>query len=57
MTLEWIEKLKPKRAILTHMSHELDYAALKAQLPPNIEPAYDGMRIVMKSSLSMPHAG
>jgi phosphoribosyl 1,2-cyclic phosphate phosphodiesterase len=43
--LEWIERLQPKRAILTHMTAELDYAALKRGLPPHIEPAYDGMTV------------
>jgi phosphoribosyl 1,2-cyclic phosphate phosphodiesterase len=43
--LEWIARLKPKRAILTHMTTELDYATLKRELPPNVEPAYDGMTI------------
>ncbi len=43
--LSWIERVKPKRAILTNLHADLDYAALKAQLPPHIEPAYDGMEI------------
>ncbi|MBN9343332.1 MAG: hypothetical protein BGO76_05760 [Caedibacter sp. 38-128] len=43
--LEWIEKMKPKRAILTHMNPSLDYEMLKKELPPYIEPAYDGMVI------------
>jgi phosphoribosyl 1,2-cyclic phosphate phosphodiesterase len=43
--LEWIERLKPKRAILTHMTAEFDYETLKRQLPAHIEPAYDGMVI------------
>ena len=43
--LRWIERLKPKRAILTNMHQDLDYEALRASLPPHIEPAYDGMRI------------
>ena len=43
--LEWIERLKPKRAILTHLTAELDYEALKRELPDNVEPAYDGMVI------------
>lgn len=42
-TLAWIARVKPRRAILTHMSHTLDYAALAARLPPGVEPAYDGM--------------
>lgn len=44
-TLEWIEELKPKRAILTHLAWDMDYDTLKAQLPSHIEPAYDGMII------------
>jgi phosphoribosyl 1,2-cyclic phosphate phosphodiesterase len=42
-TLAWIERMKPKRAVLTNMHIDLDYATLKAELPPYIEPAYDGM--------------
>jgi len=44
-TLGWIEKFKPKRAILTHMTGDMDYESLKNSLPENIEPAYDGMVI------------
>jgi phosphoribosyl 1,2-cyclic phosphate phosphodiesterase len=44
-TLEWIARVKPARAILTNMHVDLDYAALKASLPPGVEPAYDGMTI------------
>ncbi len=43
--VRWIDRLKPKRAILTHMTSDLDYAKLAAELPPNVEPAYDGMVI------------
>ena len=41
--LEWIKRLKPRRAILTHMHVDLDYEALRRELPSNVEPAYDGM--------------
>jgi phosphoribosyl 1,2-cyclic phosphate phosphodiesterase len=41
--LAWIARVKPKRAILTNLHTDMDYAALKAALPPHIEPAYDGM--------------
>ena len=41
--LEWIEALKPRRAILTNLHYDLDYAALAKRLPPNVTPAYDGM--------------
>jgi phosphoribosyl 1,2-cyclic phosphate phosphodiesterase len=43
--LAWIERLKPKRAILTHMTTDLDYEALRRELPDGVEPAYDGMVI------------
>jgi phosphoribosyl 1,2-cyclic phosphate phosphodiesterase len=42
-TLEWINQLKPKDAILTHMSHEIGYEEILKLLPANIRPAYDGM--------------
>jgi phosphoribosyl 1,2-cyclic phosphate phosphodiesterase len=41
--LGWIERLKPKRAILTHMHVDLDYETLRRTLPTHVEPAYDGM--------------
>lgn len=47
-TLGWIERVKPRRAILTHMGHEFDYEKLKAELPPGIEPGYDGLVIEME---------
>jgi phosphoribosyl 1,2-cyclic phosphate phosphodiesterase len=43
--LEWIERVKPRRAILTHLHMDLDYEALRAELPEGVEPAYDGMVI------------
>ena len=44
-TLEWIERLAPRRAILTNLHNDLDYATLEAELPDHISAAYDGMRI------------
>ncbi|MDD5586406.1 MAG: MBL fold metallo-hydrolase [Alphaproteobacteria bacterium] len=43
--LGWIERIKPARAILTHMDHSMDYAKLAARLPKGVEPAYDGLVI------------
>ena len=43
MTLGWIARVKPKRAILTNLHIDMDYQTLKAALPPGVEPAYDGM--------------
>ncbi|MDI6026110.1 MBL fold metallo-hydrolase [Corticibacterium sp. UT-5YL-CI-8] len=41
--LEWIEQLKPERAVLTHMHVPLDYETVRTETPDTIEPAYDGM--------------
>jgi phosphoribosyl 1,2-cyclic phosphate phosphodiesterase len=41
--LDWIARIKPKRAILTNLHTDMDYAALREQLPPAVEPAYDQM--------------
>jgi phosphoribosyl 1,2-cyclic phosphate phosphodiesterase len=41
----WISRLRPRRAVLTHLHADLDYATLKRDLPAPIEPAYDGMAI------------
>jgi phosphoribosyl 1,2-cyclic phosphate phosphodiesterase len=43
--LAWVERLKPKRTILTHMTSELDYETLARELPAGVEPAYDGMTV------------
>jgi phosphoribosyl 1,2-cyclic phosphate phosphodiesterase len=42
-TLEWIKRVNPKRAILTNMHVDMDYDTLVRELPPGVEPAYDGM--------------
>lgn len=44
-TLTWIARLGPKRAILTNLHSDLDFECLRAKLPANVEPAFDGMRI------------
>lgn len=42
-TLEWVARVKPRQAILTHMDETLDYETLRRSLPAGIEPGYDGM--------------
>lgn len=41
-TLAWIEELKPKRAVLTNLHVDLDFATLQRDLPEGVEPGYDG---------------
>jgi len=45
LTLEWIARVKPKRAYLTHMDQTMDYDTVRRLLPPGVEPAYDGLVI------------
>ena len=45
--LNLIRQLQPGQAYLTHMSHELDYDELLKELPPNVAPAFDGLRIAI----------
>ena len=43
--LDAIARFKPRRAVLTNLHTDLDYAKLRAELPPGVEPAYDGMAL------------
>lgn len=45
MTLEWIARAAPTRAVLTNMHVDLDHDTLCAELPAHIRPAYDGMQV------------
>jgi phosphoribosyl 1,2-cyclic phosphate phosphodiesterase len=38
-----IARMRPRRAYLTHMAHELGHAATAARLPAGVELAYDGL--------------
>ena len=44
-SLEWIERVAPERAVLTHLNHEIDYQDLRRRCPPGVEPGYDGLVI------------
>ena len=45
MTLDWIARARPARAVLTNMHLDMDVATLEAELPSGIAPAHDGMVI------------
>jgi len=45
-TLEWIARIKPKRAVITNLHVDMDFATLVKELPAGIEPAYDGLELV-----------
>ncbi|MEM9710322.1 MAG: MBL fold metallo-hydrolase [Pseudomonadota bacterium] len=44
-SLGWIDRAAPRRAVLTNMHIDLDYAALDAETPAHITPAFDGMTL------------
>jgi phosphoribosyl 1,2-cyclic phosphate phosphodiesterase len=41
--LDVVARVKPRRAYMTHMSHDLGHAATSARLPGGVELAYDGL--------------
>ena len=45
LTLEWIARVRPRLAVLTHMSHQFDYETLRAALPAGVVPGHDGLVI------------
>jgi phosphoribosyl 1,2-cyclic phosphate phosphodiesterase len=53
-TLAWIARARPKRAILTNMHIDLDYATLVKELPPGVEPAFDGLRLEHQLGVGFP---
>ena len=44
-TLEWIARMKPRRAVVTNLHVDLDFATLEAELPVGVTPAYDGLEL------------
>lgn len=38
-------ELRPRRTLLTHLTHDVDHETVSAELPPGIELAYDGQVI------------
>lgn len=49
LTLDWIARIRPARAILTNMHNDLDYETLRAELPSHIAPAFDGMTVTYEN--------
>jgi phosphoribosyl 1,2-cyclic phosphate phosphodiesterase len=49
-TLEWIDKVAPKTAVLTNMHNDLDYATVAAETPDHIQPAFDGLTLTFETS-------
>ena len=47
LALQWIDAVRPGRAILTHMDNSMDYRTLRAELPETVEPGFDGLEVVL----------
>ena len=47
--LEVVEQLKPRRTLLTHLSHHFEHDEVNAQLPPGVELAYDGQIVDLET--------
>lgn len=47
LSLKHVERLKPQRAYLTHICHDLGHARAESLLPPNVRLAYDGLEITL----------
>ncbi|MGK7870486.1 MBL fold metallo-hydrolase [Falsiroseomonas sp. E2-1-a20] len=41
--LEWVDRLRPRRTVLTHMGIDMDFGFLRQSLPDGVEPGHDGM--------------
>jgi phosphoribosyl 1,2-cyclic phosphate phosphodiesterase len=44
-SLKIVETVKPKRALFTHICHDLPHEATDASLPPGVRLAFDGMKL------------
>ena len=49
MALDWMQFVKPERGLLTHMSEYLDYEETLAACPDFVQPAYDGLELIVEA--------
>lgn len=45
--LQWNQEFKPEQILLTNMNHFVDYHEILKILPPNIQPLYDGYKLIV----------
>ena len=50
-SLEWIKKSGVEKGILTNMHIDMDYETLLNELPSNVKPAYDGMKLTSSDKI------
>ena len=44
-SLRWVQRIAPRQAWFTHMSHEVDHETTEKTFPANVRLSYDGLRI------------
>ena len=47
MALDLAARCRARRTVLTHLDKSMDYDAVMAETPDGVEPAYDGMEVVL----------
>ncbi|TWT67169.1 MBL fold metallo-hydrolase [Allorhodopirellula solitaria] len=48
--IEVIDEIRPRRAYLTHLCHEIDHETVESNLPEGVHLAYDGLRLTIDLS-------
>lgn len=54
LSLEWIARAAPRRAVITNMHVDMDYDTLVRELPAHITPAYDGLALTLDMQTADP---
>jgi phosphoribosyl 1,2-cyclic phosphate phosphodiesterase len=47
--LAFVARVQPRQTYFTHLTHDFDHDVANAQFPPDIELAYDGLRVPFES--------
>jgi phosphoribosyl 1,2-cyclic phosphate phosphodiesterase len=50
--LGWVDRVRPRRTVLTHMGTDMDWAWLRENLPHGVEAGYDGMVLDFSDTLT-----
>ncbi len=48
--VEVVQTVRPRRAYIVHLSHETSHVDAQSQLPPGVEIAWDGLRVVTRNA-------
>lgn len=51
IALDWVRRKRPRRAILTNLSADVDYDEVRRRLPDHVVPAFDGMTVTLSEAV------